>query len=282
MKWHVVLFSLTIVFIPTFSASAAEKEWSYSYSQEPLGSEMRKKVKYRGGEIMHEYMVQEAELYENNKAITNPNFIDYRIWNIFQDISGDDFVLSYLGSFTTYRGRYDKILGTVNLFNATSTPYWGLVINANGADFRNPEWTKQMSAVLVHEFAHILTLKDDEVSYSITKARLCKETYMTLKGCSDDDAYINAFVSRFWDVEDFTHEIGDKSYYRQHRYDFLTLHAVKNPEEDIAESFTEFIFTQKPEVSKKERTQKVLFFYEYPELVELRTHIRTALEAYFR
>jgi hypothetical protein len=47
-------------------------------------------------------------------------------------------------------------------------------------------------------------------------------------------------------------------------------------EEDFAESFTWFILYDKPE-GELVSHQKILFFYDYPELVAMRDEIREAL-----
>jgi hypothetical protein len=65
-------------------------------------------------------------------------------------------------------------------------------------------------------------------------------------------------------------------FYWLHANQFLTSYAAKNPEEDIAESWAFFILSSKPEPTSI-ANQKILFFYEYPELVTLRQEIRDRL-----
>jgi hypothetical protein len=50
--------------------------------------------------------------------------------------------------------------------------------------------------------------------------------------------------------------------------------------EDIAESWAFFVLSPKPEL-KSIADEKILFFYEYPELVELRTQILNNICAEF-
>ncbi|OKL35485.1 hypothetical protein [Domibacillus mangrovi] len=52
--------------------------------------------------------------------------------------------------------------------------------------------------------------------------------------------------------------------------EFTTDYAVSHPEEDIAESWTYFVFSKKP-TGDWIVDQKILFFYEYPELIRLRS-----------
>ena len=56
----------------------------------------------------------------------------------------------------------------------------------------------------------------------------------------------------------------------------MTDYAATNPGEDIAESWTHFVINDKPS-GDSIADQKVRFFYDYPELVELRDKIRARL-----
>src|SRR5215208_6090610 len=61
-------------------------------------------------------------------------------------------------------------------------------------------------------------------------------------------------------------------FYTKYPDQFVTKYAATNPVEDIAESWTEFVMRPKP-LGASIAEQKVLFFYEHPELVELRHNI---------
>ncbi|HCB01181.1 MAG TPA: hypothetical protein DEP19_02255, partial [Anaerolineae bacterium] len=109
-------------------------------------------------------------------------------------------------------------------------------------------------------------------------------TFHPGEGCSNPDSYINRFYDRFWfdiyeewneinleEDEDLYYEKLDDFYY-QYEDQFLTDYAVTHPAEDIAESFGFFIFAEKPD-GDTIAEQKILFFYEYPELIEMRTQV---------
>jgi hypothetical protein len=102
-----------------------------------------------------------------------------------------------------------------------------------------------------------------------------------------DEAYLNAFGNRFWTgevyeswIEVFFMVYNDPAGYRtaldefyaNHREQFVSPYAATNPREDIAESWTEFILRPKPSGTSI-ADQKVLFFYEFPELVQTREEI---------
>ena len=65
-------------------------------------------------------------------------------------------------------------------------------------------------------------------------------------------------------------------FYRKYSDQFLTEYAATSPEEDIAESWAFFILSPKPEQNSI-ANEKILFFYEYSELVQLRQEILTRL-----
>lgn len=153
---------------------------------------------------------------------------------------------------------------------------------------------------LVHEYAHLLTLNasqvipdqeivDDPANLSLQqkKAAACP-AYFTGTGCSYADSYVNAFYTRFWldingewekidslqyNPEDSKHYFdGLHSFYLAHQDQFVDDYATTHPTEDIAEAFAYFVFSPRP-MGDSIKEQKIAFFYEYPELVQLRGNI---------
>ena len=153
---------------------------------------------------------------------------------------------------------------------------------------------------VVHEYAHLLTLNDTQVTpdqqivddplnyeLQLEKAAACPN-YFTGIGCSHADSYIHAFYNRFWlDVAPEWEPINalyfdsDREleyynllheFYKAHPGQFVDDYSVTHPTEDIAESFTYFVFAPRP-TGYSIKEQKIAFFYEYPELVELREDI---------
>lgn len=167
------------------------------------------------------------------------------------------------------------------------------VLSVDVVDAETPE---DLTYTLVHEFAHLLTLGPDQVIPSEAifenpgdekiwreEYDAC-ETYFPGEGCSVEGAYIDAFFTKFWDDifrewvrinnqpdEDSYIEL-IKEFYDVYQDQFVSDYAVSSPEEDIAESFSHFVLTTKPEPSKIS-DEKILFFYGYPELVTLRLNI---------
>jgi hypothetical protein len=163
---------------------------------------------------------------------------------------------------------------------------------------------KALGATLLHEFGHLLTLNtsqvatdmnvydnpDDQQAYD-QAAAACPQ-YFVAEGCSLLDSYINNFYQRFWpDIyaqweqinaieDDATRDNHLYNFYKAHRDQFVTDYAVTSPEEDIAESWMFFILDPKP-AGDTIVEQKILFFYDWPELAQLRDEIISRVCTYF-
>ena len=154
---------------------------------------------------------------------------------------------------------------------------------------------------LMHEFGHLLTLNssqvamdklvvfnpDDEKFYDRAVAD-CPQ-YFAGDGCSVSGSYINEFFNRYWQSlypewqeidktkEDEASYYGSlHRFYKQYADQFLTEYSANSPEEDIAEAWAFFVLSPKPEPTSI-ANEKILFFYEYPELVQIRQEILTQL-----
>ena len=136
--------------------------------------------------------------------------------------------------------------------------------------------------VLIHEFAHLLTLQAEEVPPSIDDGSC--PTYHTGEGCSLKGSTMNEFVERFWPKaqidEIFTAQENEDwdaldRFYEEHQDDFVTDYATTNPAEDLAETFTVFVLNDRP-TGDTIADQKVEFLWNDPDLVELRERIRSA------
>lgn len=168
---------------------------------------------------------------------------------------------------------------------------WVLAVDI--VDAENPQ---ELTYTLIHEFGHLLTLNaeqvvpDEEIFENPEDEEIYDEAmsacpqYFPSEGCSSPDSYINLFFQRFWvDVyaewDEINYIENDDEYYDalddfywDNKDHFVTDYAATNPGEDIAESWTHFVLQPKP-AGDTVSEQKVLFFYEFPELVELREKI---------
>ncbi len=196
--------------------------------------------------------------------------------------------------FNVFTDGPENTLAAVDLTDVDS-PYWKLEVDIADLDNRG-----ELIFTLIHEYAHLLTLNQtqvdadedvlnspDDLGLQKEKAAACPGYYTGL-GCSHPNSYIQAFYTRFWvDIEsdwavvdamqyepggslDYYNALFD--FYQAHRDRFVSDYSVTHPTEDIAESFTHFVFSPKP-AGETLREQKIRFFYEYPELVRMRESI---------
>ena len=168
---------------------------------------------------------------------------------------------------------------------------WGLEV-----DIRDSDDKLNLTYTLIHEYAHLMTLGPGQVTPSeavfnhpddddiyLEEVNACPD-YFPGEGCSGADSYINAFFDAFWadihaEWQDINLIENDDGYYEAlddfySRYEerFVSNYAATNPEEDIAEAFTFFVLSSRPN-GDTIAEQKILFFYRYPELIHLRAEI---------
>lgn len=163
-------------------------------------------------------------------------------------------------------------------------------------DIADMPYTKNLVFTLLHEFGHLLTLNasqvppdlkvfqhpdDDHIYFQEVAA--CPD-YFPGEGCSLSDSYINTFYERFWGdlytewqkIDDIADEEKRQNrldaLYQKYKDQFVDAYAVTSPEEDIAETWVFYLANPKPR-GDSIAEQKILFFYEYPELVQLRAQI---------
>ena len=163
-------------------------------------------------------------------------------------------------------------------------------------DISDTEDIEELTFTLIHEYGHLLTLNtsqvdideylfnnpDDDDAYYDAEDNCA--TYFTGEGCAKSSSYFYLFFDEFWrDIYDEWNEIqyieDDDAYYEAsdelyfaHESDFVTDYAITNPGEDIAETWAFFV-TQPQPAGNTIAEKKILFFYQFPELVALREEI---------
>ncbi len=140
---------------------------------------------------------------------------------------------------------------------------------------------------LIHEFGHVLTLNNTQIEPSEAEYQVGEDRYLTMEGLAFKKSYINQFVQEFWYKEDRIESWDEIQsirserkkidritlFYLNHKDAFFTAYAAESPEEDIAESWTYFILKERPQNDHTELNKKLLFFYQYEELVAMRSEI---------
>jgi hypothetical protein len=171
---------------------------------------------------------------------------------------------------------------------------WRLFVNL--ADFDSPQ---AVIDILTHEYGHMLTLNSGQVGKMVDpyfwimhredfdqRQATCGDFFFTGWECTSSVSYLNAFGNRFWTggvyeawINAFltihqadVYKAAVHEFYSKYPDQFVSEYAATSPKEDIAESWSEFVMRPKP-TGTSIAEQKVQFFYEYPELVEIRRDI---------
>jgi hypothetical protein len=247
------------------------------------------------------YLVQYSV---NGDEIDNPHFeaVSNNLKNEQEDRTAHEEIWKYftrlipaqqravLNSFSIITDGKYNILAAVN--QSDRNPYkWQLNV-----DFADSKEKTVLTFTLLHEYGHLLTLNSDQEKVNLAvyhnpddetiyqrEVDACPQ-YFTGEGCSNPDSYINQFFERYWtdlyaewqviDAEPDDNKRYDMldDFYKTYQDQFLTDYAPTSPAEDIAETWAFFILAPKPEANSI-ANEKILFFYEYPELVQLRTQI---------
>ncbi len=213
----------------------------------------------------------------------------HKIWDYYSRIIPAD-ERKDLTTFTIATDGKGGMLASVGITSA-DTSHWTLSVDI--VDATDPT---DMTYTLLHEFGHLLTLNSTQVTMDMAvlthpddptifsqESSACP-TYFSSEGCTKPDSYLNQFFQRFWvkiysswqkinaekNSAVYNEELA--KFYMEHQSDFVTPYAVTSPEEDIAESWAHFLFGPKPS-GDSIANQKLLFFYGFSNLVQLREQI---------
>lgn len=206
--------------------------------------------------------------------------------------------VQWVGAFVVFTDGDDGTLAQV--FTLAEDPkLWALAIDYEDAiDADGEVGGDQFSATVVHEFAHILALNADQVTFDAelaasdddpevyaAKDAAC-DTYFLDEGCSRADAYIHLFHEAFWgdladeeaamaDMTEDEEEAAADALFARFPDRFVSDYAATNATEDFAESFAHFVLLSEP-TGERERDEKVRFFADFAELADIRADIQAA------
>lgn len=218
------------------------------------------------------------------------------IWVFLRHILPPNIMKSDVAEYHIFTDGADETLAYVSPL-ADNANVWLIGIDIADAGQSGKINTPDFVHTTIHEFAHILTLEDDQVPPDTSRTdddeasdiELSCATFYTGEGCALVGSYINQFFNKFW-ADDYYNEFQDVlwaetddeyydnlyAFYETREDQFVTEYAGTNPGEDIAESFTYFVLQDKP-TGNSIAEQKILFFYDYPAMVAMRNHIRGEL-----
>ena len=242
------------------------------------------------------YLVRGDRIGAANLESVPVEFLDERDDNAAHEAAWEYFTAlipaderSMLAAYVVITDGPQNILGAVSQIRTADR--WALEI-----DIEDARDAHDLTYTLLHEFGHLLTLNEGQVPPSRavfnnpdddalleSEAAACPQ-YFPGEGCSNPGSYINKFYNRFWtgihgewleiDLQEDQNAYEDQLgvFYRKYRDQFVSDYAVTSPAEDAAETWTYFVLDSKPD-GDSIAEQKMLFFYEHPELVQLRTEI---------
>jgi hypothetical protein len=211
------------------------------------------------------------------------------IWNYFASIIPPE-ARTEVSEFSIFTDGIGNHLAAVGPIFSDPTQ-WILQV-----DILDSESYSNLTYTLIHEQGHLVTLNAEQVPPSTAifkhpnnktiyeqEVSACPQ-YFTGEGCSTPDSYINEFYNRFWtdlyadwqpinvETDEAVRDAMLEDFYKIYEDQFLTKYAATSPSEDMAESWAFFVLSPKPEFNSI-ANEKILFFYEYPELIQLRTKI---------
>lgn len=216
-----------------------------------------------------------------------------QIWNYFASLIPVS-ERGFLVEFSVMSDGASNILAGVRRTNEDPNTW---MLRVDVLDARDQH---ELTYTLMHEYGHLLTLESSQVTLDRSvyldpddqevyeRAQAACPNFFARDGCSLPDSYLSEFFSRYWssfflEWQEIDKVHDDPSYdsmlhdfYKIYADQFLTEYAATSPEEDIAESWAFFILSEKPELDSIAH-EKILFFYEYPQLVALRQEILTRL-----
>ncbi len=217
-------------------------------------------------------------------------------WNVFYNLFPKKVTQKYIKQIVLFTDGKDEKTGAVVPLNSNNKE-WQLMLDVADVDFKSIDKDRfeQSIYTVIHEFGHLLTLNNTQIYPSDKRIQKKGEPYITEEGQCYDDSYLNQFVNLYWsggmlkswerirkkyckvEQEDCVKKL--YSFYGDNYTHFLTDYAATCPEEDIVESWTEFVIRQgkfKRPVYINQR--KVNFFYRFPKLIKYRKIIKKNLK----
>jgi hypothetical protein len=223
------------------------------------------------------------------------------IWNVFTKLipeSSRNVNVFYL----TTDGE-DGIGGGVER-DIDNTSMWNLFYDILDAYPTEILDDKEIIYTTIHEYGHIVTSDIDQIDVDLQlinlstdenfdelfqiKSESCYPNVLVADGCAKSTSYINLFYQKFWidivtewdDIQyiEDENEFVEQSnlFYEKYQDQFVSAYSSTSVDEDIAESWTVFVLNDKP-LGVTVSEQKIRFFYDFPELVEIRDYIRKEL-----
>lgn len=160
--------------------------------------------------------------------------------------------------------------------NDTTWKTWTLAVDYKDA----LDQPNNFYATLVHETAHLVSFNKTQWNNQTS----CSN-YVSNGTCMNKHSHLNRFYQLFWQGPIYNDWVKNgkqaNTLYLKYPSSFVDQYAASSPEEDFAESFMYFVFSERPANTQTRAQQKVEFFYKYDGMVHLRNAILTKLNQHY-
>jgi len=235
--------------------------------------------------------VKEGEITLSDKSLKGENEISkegmqlYKeLWNHSKKIIPAEYI-NKLSKFEINTDGIENVMAHVVPEN-TEASKWRLALDIKDCVNGDGSYMEEFNNTVIHEFAHVITLNKEQM---LPLRSDYSGTYTVDEGSLTKESYLNKFYNKFWadiidehsDINnaDYTEEESEEKtyeFYEKYEDKFVSDYAATNPAEDIAETYRCFVTEDKP-TGNTIKEQKILFLYEFKELVKYREDIRKNL-----
>ncbi len=219
------------------------------------------------------------------------NLLGEKYYETIYSILPIEMLNKYVVSLRLFSDGKDEDLGGLNQIEE-SVEFWQIDLDTADVNLFTNDSIKILdyTHTLIHEFGHLLTLNTTQIELTNDKYENSNFGYLTAEGYAKKNSYLGKFVAKFWNSNllwkwdridkkrnetkriDLLYE-----FYLTYSDKFVTDYAAESPEEDIAESWTFFVLSDKLTKSTI-KYQKINFFYQFPELIKYRNKIKSKIK----
>jgi hypothetical protein len=228
---------------------------SFADEYENNTTKTKENTKADDNTVKAEYVVQKGEQIQFIKGDNAREYND--IWDTIKELSPNALSDTFIEQYQIFDNAQDDTLAFVD--DEDGNGKWRIAVNLAG---HKSSTVKEQKATIIHELGHIITLNTNQIDAS---AQTCT-THQIDEGCAKNSSYLYNFVKEFWPSKNQKYTATK----------FVTEYAATNEVEDLAESFTFFVLDGKKE-DQPLKNQKVNSFYNYPDLLQIRSDMRSVL-----
>jgi hypothetical protein len=214
--------------------------------------------------LQAEYIVSSGEKISLESGKDNEKF--RKIWEEIAELSPDSLSNNYIEKYQIFDNKSDDTLAFVD--DEDGNGKWRVAVNLAGY---NTSTERENKSTFIHELAHIISLNTSQVNSNADENNC--PTFFLDEGCTKNNSYLYNFQKTFWTGVKKNSE--GAAEFDENKY--VTEYATTNEVEDLAESFAFFVLGKEGEPNTPTKNAKVNYFYNYPELVQIRKDMRNVL-----